>query len=70
MLPPRPLHVIGKYKKYLTQSYLIAANCGETRDLLKCSRCQSAWFCSVKCQKVGLASICMIPLILLDTGER
>ncbi|EIE25264.1 hypothetical protein COCSUDRAFT_13889, partial [Coccomyxa subellipsoidea C-169] len=26
-------------------------NCGEIGDLLKCSRCQIAWFCSVKCQK-------------------
>lgn len=30
----------------------VAANCGETGDLLKCSRCHIEWFCSVKCQKV------------------
>lgn len=27
------------------------ANCGATQDLLRCSRCHQAWFCSVKCQK-------------------
>ena len=30
-----------------------AANCGTTQNLLKCSRCHTAWFCGVKCQKVG-----------------
>lgn len=30
-----------------------AANCGTTQHLLKCSRCHNAWFCGVKCQKVG-----------------
>lgn len=28
------------------------ANCGSTEDLALCSRCHSAWFCSLKCQKV------------------
>ena len=28
-----------------------AANCGAISGLLKCSRCHSAWFCGVKCQK-------------------
>ncbi|KAL0034980.1 hypothetical protein WJX79_003981 [Trebouxia sp. C0005] len=27
------------------------ANCGETGDLLRCSRCHAAYFCSAKCQK-------------------
>ncbi|KAK3265120.1 hypothetical protein CYMTET_26177 [Cymbomonas tetramitiformis] len=27
------------------------ANCGSTENLGRCSRCHSAWFCSVKCQK-------------------
>ncbi|EFN58095.1 hypothetical protein CHLNCDRAFT_142413 [Chlorella variabilis] len=27
------------------------ANCGTTQNLLKCSRCHTAWFCGVKCQK-------------------
>ena len=27
-------------------------NCGETDDLLRCSRCHAAYFCSAKCQKV------------------
>ncbi|UPR05069.1 hypothetical protein HOP50_19g84160 [Chloropicon primus] len=27
------------------------ANCGATANLLKCSRCHQAWFCSVSCQK-------------------
>lgn len=31
--------------------YRNAANCGETENLLKCSRCHNAWFCGVKCQK-------------------
>jgi len=30
---------------------LLAANCGETENLLKCSRCHNTWFCGVKCQK-------------------
>lgn len=29
-----------------------AANCGETADLLRCSRCHAACFCSRVCQKV------------------
>ena len=29
----------------------LAANCGATDSLLKCSRCHTAWFCGVKCQK-------------------
>ena len=32
----------------------LAANCGETENLLKCSRCHTVWFCGVKCQKVRL----------------
>ena len=32
-----------------------AANCATTQNLLKCSRCHTAWFCGVKCQKVGAA---------------
>ena len=31
---------------------LCAANCGETADLLRCSRCHSASFCSRACHKV------------------
>ncbi|DBA98111.1 hypothetical protein WJX77_010113 [Trebouxia sp. C0004] len=27
------------------------ANCGENGDLLRCSRCHAAYFCSAKCQK-------------------
>ncbi|MEW5300926.1 MAG: hypothetical protein WDW36_003817 [Sanguina aurantia] len=27
------------------------ANCGTTSDLLRCSRCRSIWFCSLKCHK-------------------
>ena len=53
----QPLRISMPDKRHLMQNFLHAANCGETRDLLKCSRCQSAWFCSVKCQKVGLGSI-------------
>ncbi|KAL4427969.1 hypothetical protein ABPG75_002058 [Micractinium tetrahymenae] len=30
---------------------LECANCGTTHGLLKCSRCHTAWFCGVKCQK-------------------
>ncbi|KAI8475993.1 MAG: hypothetical protein J3K34DRAFT_453232 [Monoraphidium minutum] len=26
-------------------------NCGATSDLLRCSRCHAAWFCSLKCHK-------------------
>lgn len=32
---------------YMTTS----ANCGSMEGLGRCSRCHSAWFCSVKCQK-------------------
>ena len=31
--------------------YPQTANCGETTNLLKCSRCHSAYFCGVQCQK-------------------
>jgi hypothetical protein len=29
----------------------LSANCGSMEGLGRCSRCHSAWFCSVKCQK-------------------
>jgi hypothetical protein len=29
----------------------VAANCGLTEELLRCSRCRKEWFCSVTCQK-------------------
>ncbi|KAK9834005.1 hypothetical protein WJX81_002377 [Elliptochloris bilobata] len=30
---------------------LECSNCGATEGLLTCTRCRSAWFCSVKCQR-------------------
>eukprot|EP00889_Picochlorum_renovo_P001331 jgi/Picre1/28361/NNA_003767.t1 len=33
------------------QERVECANCGETENLLKCSRCHNTWFCGVKCQK-------------------
>jgi len=36
----------------LTGLAALAGNCGATEGLLTCSRCRSAWFCSVKCQRV------------------
>jgi hypothetical protein len=29
-----------------------AENCGATDNLLRCSRCHAAWFCSLQCHKV------------------
>ena len=33
-------------------SPLLPGNCGETDNLLRCSRCRTAWYCCRACQKV------------------
>ncbi len=48
----------------LTGLAALAGNCGATEGLLTCSRCRSAWFCSVKCQRVRQVAS-GAPLLLL-----
>lgn len=46
--------LVATQEPVLTRNLMIdAANCGETENLLKCSRCHNVWFCGVQCQKVS-----------------
>ena len=47
--------------------YSFPANCGATQDLLKCSRCHNAYFCSVKCQKVRLFRLLLHQYLYTNT---
>lgn len=48
----------GLYQKTEKQE---CSNCAAVANLALCSRCHTAWFCSVKCQKVRLALTASTP---------